>query len=93
MKQNIEPITSLTSVAFATISWAEVNAVLSVIASTISIAIAILTLVSMLVKWFKKATEDGKITADEIVELGDTIKDGVDNLKKEVEKTKKGQKE
>ena len=33
-------------------------------------------------KWYKKANEDGKITSDEIKELGDDLTDVLDDKKK-----------
>ena len=47
----------------------------TIIATGISIAFTIW-------KWWKKASEDGKITSDEIKELGDDITDILDDKKK-----------
>lgn len=50
----------------------EVFALIQIIASTI---VSVVTLFYILWKWYKKATEDGKITADEVEELGEELKE------------------
>ena len=49
----------------------EIFALIQIIASTI---VSIVTLGYILYKWYKKATEDGKITKEEVEELGEEIK-------------------
>lgn len=49
----------------------EIFALIQIIASTI---VSIITIGYILYKWYKKATEDGKITKDEVEELGNEIK-------------------
>ena len=41
----------------------------------------ILTIAYNIWRWWKKSKEDGKISMDEVEELGDIIKDGSDSLK------------
>lgn len=61
----------------------------------ISLGLTILsTLVAMaftIWKWWKKASEDGKITTDEINELQDSIEDKVDDVKDALDDKKKGE--
>lgn len=49
----------------------EIFALIQIIASTI---VSIITIGYILYKWYKKATEDGKITKDEVEELGNELK-------------------
>lgn len=49
----------------------EIFALIQIIASTI---VSIITIGYILYKWYKKASEDGKITKDEVEELGNELK-------------------
>ena len=49
----------------------EIFALIQIIASTI---VSIVTLGYILYKWYKKAKEDGKITKEEVEELGEELK-------------------
>ena len=49
----------------------EIFALIQIIASTI---VSILTILYILWKWYKKAKEDGKITADEVENLAEELK-------------------
>lgn len=44
----------------------------------ITIVVGVVTLAYTVYKWYKRAKQDGKITADEIKELKDDIKDVLD---------------
>ena len=66
---------------------ADVNEVLTIVSTVITILGGILTLIIIpLVAWYKRAKEDGKITTDELKEGKDIIEKGVEDLK---DKTKK----
>lgn len=67
----------------------DVNQVLSIISTIITIIGGILTLIVIpLITWWKKAKEDGKITKEEIDEATQIIKDGTEGLKDKKEKEK-----
>ena len=67
----------------------DVNQVLSIISTIITIVGGILTLIVIpLITWWKKAKEDGKITKEEIDEATQIIKDGTEGLKDKKEKEK-----
>ena len=67
----------------------DVNQVLSIISTVITIVGGILTLIVIpLITWWKKAKEDGKITKEEIDEAAQIIKDGTEGLKDKKEKEK-----
>ena len=64
-----------------TISWAltvsqtkEVFEIVQIIVATI---VSLLTAAYIVWKWYKKAKEDGKITADEVVDLVNQVKEEI----------------
>lgn len=64
-----------------TISWVltasqtkEVFEIVQIIVATI---VSLLTAAYIVWKWYKKAKEDGKITADEVVDLVNQVKDNL----------------
>ena len=62
-----------------TISWTltatQTKEVFEIVQIIASIIVSILTIAYILWKWYKKAKEDGKITADEVADLVEDIKD------------------
>ena len=67
----------------------DVNQVLSIISTIITIVGGIITLIVIpLITWWKKAKEDGQITKEEIDEATQIIKDGTEGLKDKKEKEK-----
>ena len=68
------------------------NQILQTISLVITIIGGIITIVSALYIWFKKAKEDGKITKDEIEEGVKIISDGVNDIKESLDDKKKGDK-
>ena len=61
----------------------QTNELLQLISLIISIVGGLITFIVVpLLTWYNKAKADGKITKEEINEAKDTIKDGVDKLKK-----------
>lgn len=85
MNDKLNILGSATAVAFTTMSWTEVNIILSSIASGLAILISICTLCSLIVRWFKKSTADGKITIDEIEEGLHILEDGANDIKDKIE--------
>lgn len=64
----------------------QTNEVLSWISWGMTIIATILSITFTIYKWWVKAHADGKITKDEIEELGDIVSDATDKLKDEVKK-------
>lgn len=89
MNDKLNIIGSVSAITFTTISWTEMNVILSAIASGLAILISIVTLINLCVKWFKKATADGKITADEIEEGLQIVQDGMKEVKDTIESEQK----
>lgn len=78
--------TALTAVG-AGISVEEVQTILSIICTVLGIVITLITgVIIPLIKHFKKASEDGKITEEEIKEGVNIVVDGVKQIKDKVNK-------
>lgn len=61
----------------------QVNEIFQVVQLILTIISLIVTVSFTVWKWYKNASEDGKITKDEVDELMDNIKDVVDDKEKE----------
>ena len=75
-------------------SFTQVEQVLRIASFALSVLISILILASRIYDWWKKAHADGKITKDEIDELGSIVDDGIKDIKEKVESaqdSKKGE--
>ena len=59
--------------------------IFEIISLVLSILISILIIAGKIITWYKKAKEDGKITADELKEGVDIIKDGTQEIKEKIE--------
>ena len=69
---------------FGTIFTAlQTNEVFQYISLAITILSSLLAIAFTIYKWWKKANEDGKITAEEIEELGNDLKDTLEKGDKE----------
>lgn len=76
-------------------SMAQVEQALRIVSFILSILISILIIISRVIDWYKRAKADGKITKDEIEELGGIIHEGVKDIKEHVDsanESKKGEK-
>lgn len=75
-----------TSAAGAIISFIEqVEPILRFVAAGIAIVSGIVSIILACVKKGKKAAEDGKITADEVIDIAQDIVDGAEKVKEQVE--------
>ena len=70
------------------LSVGEVDSIISIVCSVIGLLITIVSIVLTIVKWWKKASEDNKITSEEIDELIHIIEDKKDELPHEEKKEK-----
>ena len=66
------------------------NQILQTISLVITIIGGIITIVSALYVWFKKAKADGKIDKDEIEEGAKIIQEGIEEIKDALDDKKKG---
>ena len=76
----------------AGLSVTELQAIVSIIATVIGLLITIMTgVVIPVIKKWKKAKEDGKVTIDETIDIIETAKGGLDKAKEEIGKNPKGE--
>ena len=74
----------------ATISLEQIDRIISIVCSIVGVIITIVCAVVIpLVRWYKKAKADGKITKEELKEGIDTAKNGINSVKDAVDKSKK----
>lgn len=93
MRNTTEFIASATGTGIAAVGTAlQTDQVMMYISLVITIAGGIITLitgiiglVSRIKEWHKKAMEDGKITEEEVQELGRIIKEGINDGKQTVD--------
>ena len=72
------------------LSVENVNNVVGMITSIIGLLITIISVAFAIYEKVKKAKADGNLTHDEIKEISDTVKDGVDKISEQVENINKG---
>ena len=73
-------------------SMAQVEQALRIASFVLSILISVLIIISRVIDWWKKAKADGKITKDEIDELGHIVGDVVKDIKEQVDSAQESQK-
>ena len=73
-------------------SMAQVEQALRIASFVLSILISVLIIISRVIDWWKKAKADGKITKDEIDELGHIVGDGIKDIKEHVDSANESQK-
>ena len=76
----------------AGLSVTDLQAIVSIIATVIGLMITIITgVVIPVIKKYKKAKEDGKVTIDETIDMIETATKGLDKAKEEISKRHKGE--
>lgn len=80
---------SVAGVALTETQLQTAESIVAIICMVLGLLITITcSIILPLIKWWKKAKEDGKITADEIQEAQDILEEGMKDLK---DKDKKGE--
>jgi len=64
------------------IAFVDLEQVLKITSLICSIIISLTILIPKLIKWFKKATKDGKIDKEELEELTNIVEEETDKFKK-----------
>lgn len=79
-----------TSAAGAIISFIEqVEPILRFVAAAIAIVSGLVSIILAIAHKGKKAAADGKITADEVIEIAQDVADGVEKVQEKVEDAQK----
>lgn len=86
-----EIITGAIGTAFGVVGTAtQTNEILQTISLIITIIGALISMIIVpLISWYLRAKADGKITAEEIKEGAETLKEGLDGVKGEIDKKEK----
>ena len=66
----------------------QTNEIFQIIELVLSIIISLLIIASKIHNWWKEASQDGKITKEEIQQIGNDIADDVNDLKDKINKKK-----
>ena len=74
------------------ITWSQVEDIARITGLVLSIMISVLIIIDKVITWWKKAKADGKITKDEIDELGHIMSDGANDIKEHLESSKDSKK-
>lgn len=75
-------------------SMSEVEALVGIICSVLGIIVTIISaLIIPLIRKAKAAKADGKITADEAIDIANTAKDGIEQVVDKIEEVKEKQKD
>ena len=63
-----------------------IESIVAIVCTILGLLITIITSVIIpLVRWYAKSKKDGKISADEVVEGAQTLKDGLQNIQNALE--------
>ena len=68
------------------LAFMQTNETLQIIEFVLAIATSVVLLCYRLWRWYKEASKDGKITKEEIKDGIDIMANGVDDIKKKIEK-------
>ena len=91
MNKSAELIGGLVGTSTSAVGTAiQPNQILQTISLVITIIGGIITIISALYVWFKKAKADGKIDKDEIEEGAKIIQEGIEEIKDALDDKKKG---
>lgn len=64
----------------------QANEIFQIVELVLSIIISLLIIISKICNWWKEANQDGKITKEEIQQIGNDIADDVNDLKDKINK-------
>lgn len=77
------------SASSVALSSAEVDHIVSIVCAIIGVIITLVScLLIPLIKWYKKAKEDGKISKEELEEGKEIVSNGIEEVKNSIESEK-----
>lgn len=82
----LEVFSGTTSGAGIAYGLANIHEILGIIVLVASLVSTVLLTTLKVIDWYKKAKADGKITADEVKEVVEVVKEGVDDIKDKADK-------
>ena len=82
--------TMISALAINVDNLRSIESIVAIVCTSLGLLITIITSLSIpLYKWYAKSKKDGKISADEVVDGVETLKDGLQNLKDKLEEEHK----
>lgn len=76
------------AISFSGLAIADIDHIVNIVTGTLGFIVTLVGVIIIpMIKWYKKAKEDGKITADEVVEGLETLSDGAKELKDQIDNT------
>ena len=82
--------TMISALAINVDNLRSIESIVAIVCTSLGLLITIITsLIIPLCKWYARSKKDGKISADEVVNGVETLKDGLQNLKDKLEEEHK----
>ena len=82
--------TMISALAINVDNLRSIESIVAIVCPSLGLLITIITsLIIPLVKWYERSKKDGKISADEVVDGVETLKDGLTDLKDKLEEEHK----
>lgn len=82
--------TMISALAINVDNLRSIESIVAIVCTSLGLLITIITsLIIPLCKWYARSKKDGKISADEVVDGVETLKDGLQNLKDKIEEEHK----
>ena len=82
--------TMISALAINVDNLRSIESIVAIVCTSLGLLITIITsLIIPLCKWYAKSKKDGKISADEVVDGVETLKDGLTDLKNKLEEEHK----
>ena len=82
--------TMISALAINVDNLRSIESIVAIVCTSLGLLITIITsLIIPLVKWYERSKKDGKISADEVVDGVETLKDGLQNIKDKLDEEHK----
>lgn len=78
--------TCISAIAIDVNNLQSIESIVGIVCTTLGAIVTIISaIVIPLIRWYKEAKKDGKITADEVEKAATIVKDGTEEVKKNLE--------